>query len=52
MLVNDVSAFKMKFKLIISQLKSMDFSKFPQLNEQGECAEDLAIFTEHIEESY
>ena len=49
-LVNDISAFKMKFKPSISQLKSKDISKFPQLKEQSECAEDCANFTEYNEE--
>ena len=48
-LINDISTFKMKYKPFISQLKSKDFSKFPQVREQRECAEDLANFTEYIE---
>ena len=49
MLVNDISAFKMKFKPFISQLGCKDFSKFPQLIEQVECAEEFANFTKYIE---
>ena len=48
-LVNDTSAFKMKFKPLISQLKSKDFGKFPQLREQCGCAEGRAKFAEYIE---
>ena len=39
----------MKFKPLISQLKSNDFDKFPHLREQSERAVDLANFTEYIE---
>ena len=42
----------MKFKPFISQIKSKDISKFPQLSEQSECAKDLANFTEYIKKSY
>ena len=38
------------FKLCNSQPKSKDYSKFPQLKVQSECAEDLANFTEDIEQ--
>ena len=48
-LVNDISAFKIKINLLISPLKRKDFSKFPQLKEQSECAEDLDNFTEYTE---
>ena len=48
-LVNNISAFKMKLKPFIPQLESKNFSKFLQLKEQGECAEDLDNFTEYIE---
>ncbi|XP_068209107.1 general transcription factor II-I repeat domain-containing protein 2-like [Palaemon carinicauda] len=48
-LVNDISAFKMKLKLSISQLENKDLSQFPHLKEQSECAEDNINFTEYIE---
>ena len=48
-LVNDFSAFNMKIKPFISQLKSKEFIKFPQLREQSECAEDLTNIPENIE---
>ena len=51
-LVNDISASKMGFKPIIVQLKSKDFSKFPQLIEQSERAEDLTTCTECIEKNH
>ena len=47
-LVNDISAFKKKFKPFNSQLKSKDFSKSSQLRQQSECAEDHANFTDYI----
>ena len=43
-LVNDISAFKMKSKPFISQLKSKNFSQFPRLMEQSKCSDDLANF--------
>ena len=36
---------KLSLKPIISQIKSKDFSTFPQLIGQSECAEDLANVT-------
>lgn len=48
-LVNDISAFKMKLKLFISQLENEDLSQFPHLKEQSECAEDNGNFTKYIE---
>ena len=39
----------MKFEPSISQLRLKDFRRFPQVNVQSECAEDLANFTEYIE---
>ncbi|XP_076330028.1 general transcription factor II-I repeat domain-containing protein 2-like [Tachypleus tridentatus] len=48
-LVNDISAFKMKLKLFISQLKNKDFSQFPHLKEQSECVQDNTKFTKYIE---
>ena len=49
-LINDIIyIFEMKFKPFVFQLKSLDFSKFPQLKEQSECAEDFSNFTEYIE---
>ncbi|XP_068200767.1 general transcription factor II-I repeat domain-containing protein 2-like [Palaemon carinicauda] len=47
-LVNDISAFKMKLKLFISQLENKELSEFPHLKEQSECAEDNTIFTEYF----
>jgi len=41
-LVNDVSAFKMKLKLLISQLEKKDLSQMPNLKEQSECAENIS----------
>ena len=49
MLVSDISAFKMKFMPFISPLKYKNFSKFPQLKERIECADDLDYFTEYID---
>ena len=46
--VNDIRVFKMKLKPSISQLKSKDLIKFPQLKEQSQCADDLDNFTEYI----
>ncbi|XP_076358929.1 general transcription factor II-I repeat domain-containing protein 2-like [Tachypleus tridentatus] len=51
-LVNDISAFKMKLKLFISQLENKDLSQFPHLKEQSECVQDNTKFTEYIEKSY
>ena len=49
--MNDICAFQIKNKPFISQVESNDFSKFQQLREQSECVEDLAYFTEYIEET-
>ena len=49
MLVSDISAFKMKIMPFISPLKYKNCSKFPQLKERIECADDLDYFTEYID---
>ena len=48
-LVNDISAFKMKLKVFITQLKKKDLSQLPHLKEQSESVENIVNYAKYIE---
>ena len=49
-LVNDISEFKMKLKMLIAQLeKKKDLSQLPHLKEQSESVENIVNFAKYIE---
>jgi len=50
-LVNGVNAFKMKLKLLISQLEKKDLSQLPNLKEQNECAENISTLQNTLKKS-
>ena len=50
-LANYVSAFKMKLKLLISQLEKKDLSQLPNLKEQRECIENISTLQNTLKKS-
>ena len=50
-IMNHINAFKMKFKLFISQLENEDVSQFPYLKERIEGAVDIGNFENALKRS-
>ena len=48
-LVNNISAFKIKLKVLISQLVKKDLSQLPHQKEQSQYVENIINFAKYIE---